>query len=215
MALEQALLRPPYNLHAYRLDGDNIRFGLNRDLGFSAADRSENIRRIAEVARLFADSCSVAVTSFISPYRADRDLARKLHEEARRGSGRDGVGAAEEEGEGGVPFIGVFVETVLRYGLPLDFVCGMLTVGNSPFLHCCCGANALCSSQTTGKYEKKARDGLDTAFSYLAGNAFGRDKKGKVTKDDSSTGADMQAAGQMGDAGEYSPYVCYDLAVDQ
>ncbi|KAL8662720.1 MAG: hypothetical protein Q9202_004505 [Teloschistes flavicans] len=82
-ALETALLQPPHHLHTYRLDGDNIRFGLNADLGFSPADRTENIRRIAEVAVLFADSCSVAITSFISPYRADRALARALH--AKRG----------------------------------------------------------------------------------------------------------------------------------
>lgn len=70
------------------------------------------------------------------------------------------------------------------------------------------------SFQTTAKLEKKARDRLDTAFSYLAGNAFGRDKKGRVTKDDSSLSADMQAAGQMGDGGEYSAYVCYGMEVD-
>ncbi|KAL8793532.1 MAG: hypothetical protein Q9195_003905 [Heterodermia aff. obscurata] len=78
-ALEQHLLHSSYA--AYRLDGDNIRFGLNKDLGFSETDRNENIRRIAEVALLFADSCTLALTSFISPYRADRLLARKLHEE--------------------------------------------------------------------------------------------------------------------------------------
>jgi len=69
-------------LHAYRLDGDNIRHGLNNNLGFSATDRAENIRRIGEVAKLFADSGSVAVTSFISPYAADRDGCRKLHDAA-------------------------------------------------------------------------------------------------------------------------------------
>ncbi|KAL8827240.1 MAG: hypothetical protein Q9191_003310 [Dirinaria sp. TL-2023a] len=78
-ALEQHLLHS--SLSAYRLDGDNVRFGLNRDLGFSETDRNENIRRIAEVALLFADSCTVALTSFISPYRKDRELARKLHED--------------------------------------------------------------------------------------------------------------------------------------
>lgn len=78
-ALETTLLSPPYSLSAYRLDGDNIRFGLNKDLSFSPADREENIRRIAEVASLFADSCTVAITSFISPYRKDRELARQLH----------------------------------------------------------------------------------------------------------------------------------------
>lgn len=78
-ALEQHLLHSSYA--AYRLDGDNIRFGLNKDLGFSEKDRNENIRRIAEVALLFADSCTLALTSFISPYRADRLLARTLHED--------------------------------------------------------------------------------------------------------------------------------------
>ena len=81
-ALEQTLLQPPFSLSAYRLDGDNIRFGLNSNLGFSPVDREENIRRIAHVALLFADSCSVAITSFISPYRKDREVARKLHKEA-------------------------------------------------------------------------------------------------------------------------------------
>lgn len=65
-------------IHTYLLDGDNIRHGLNRDLGFSPADRTENIRRIAEVARLFVDAGTVVLTAFISPYRADRELARSL-----------------------------------------------------------------------------------------------------------------------------------------
>jgi adenylylsulfate kinase len=68
---------------AYVLDGDNIRHGLNKNLGFSAADREENIRRIGEVAKLFADCGVVAMTSFISPYRADRDGVRALHAEAK------------------------------------------------------------------------------------------------------------------------------------
>ncbi|MCJ1465090.1 Adenylyl-sulfate kinase [Pseudocyphellaria aurata] len=76
-ALEQHLLHR--GLAAYRLDGDNIRFGLNKDLGFSDKDRGENIRRIAEVALLFADSCTITLTSFISPYREDRRKARDLH----------------------------------------------------------------------------------------------------------------------------------------
>lgn len=63
---------------AYVLDGDNIRHGLNRDLGFSAEDRTENIRRIAEVARLFNDSGLFVIAAFISPYRADREAARKI-----------------------------------------------------------------------------------------------------------------------------------------
>jgi adenylylsulfate kinase len=64
---------------AYVLDGDNIRHGLNKNLGFSAADREENIRRIGEVAKLFADAGLVVMTSFISPYRKDRDGVRALH----------------------------------------------------------------------------------------------------------------------------------------
>jgi adenylyl-sulfate kinase len=64
--------------HVYMLDGDNVRHGLNKNLGFSAEDRTENIRRIGEVARLFADSGALALTSFISPYRKDRDAARAL-----------------------------------------------------------------------------------------------------------------------------------------
>jgi len=63
---------------AYVLDGDNVRHGLNKNLGFSPADRTENIRRIAEVAKLFTDSGVLAFTSFISPYRADRAAARAL-----------------------------------------------------------------------------------------------------------------------------------------
>ncbi len=78
---------------AYVLDGDNIRHGLNKNLGFSPADRNENIRRIGEVARLFADAGVLTCTSFISPYRADRDQARKIHQAA------------------GLPFIEVFVKT--------------------------------------------------------------------------------------------------------
>jgi adenylylsulfate kinase len=65
---------------AYVLDGDNIRHGLNKNLGFSAADREENIRRIGEVAKLFADGGLITMTSFISPYRKDRDSVRALHE---------------------------------------------------------------------------------------------------------------------------------------
>ena len=66
----------------YRLDGDNIRLGINKNLGFSAEDRTENIRRIGEIAKLFVDTGVLALTSFISPYRADRDSARALHEQA-------------------------------------------------------------------------------------------------------------------------------------
>ena len=72
--LEQMLLHQ--KKHAYRLDGDNIRMGLNKNLGFSAEDRAENIRRIGEVAKLFTDAGTVTICSFISPYRKDRDAVR-------------------------------------------------------------------------------------------------------------------------------------------
>ena len=74
--VEQILLAR--GIATYVLDGDNIRFGLNKDLGFSPADRTENIRRIGEVAKLFADACVVTLTAFISPYRADRDSVRAI-----------------------------------------------------------------------------------------------------------------------------------------
>ncbi|MBI1369290.1 MAG: adenylyl-sulfate kinase [Planctomycetes bacterium] len=79
-AVEQALLHQ--RVHSYRLDGDNVRYGLNNNLTFSAEDRTENIRRIGEVAKLFADACVIVLASFISPYRTDRDRVRKLHEDA-------------------------------------------------------------------------------------------------------------------------------------
>ncbi|MDP9175245.1 MAG: adenylyl-sulfate kinase [Planctomycetota bacterium] len=72
--LEQMLLHK--NKHAYRLDGDNIRMGLNKNLGFSAEDRAENIRRIGEVAKLFTDAGVIVIASFISPYSKDRDAVR-------------------------------------------------------------------------------------------------------------------------------------------
>lgn len=74
--VEHALVENGIN--AYVLDGDNIRHGLNKNLGFSPEDRNENIRRIGEVAKLFAESNVVVLTAFISPYRADRDQARAL-----------------------------------------------------------------------------------------------------------------------------------------
>jgi adenylyl-sulfate kinase len=70
------------DLAAYSLDGDNLRHGLNGDLGFSADDRAENIRRVGEVARLFADAGLVAVVPVISPYRAGRDHARRIHDDS-------------------------------------------------------------------------------------------------------------------------------------
>jgi len=80
VALEEALFERGHL--SYRLDGDNIRLGINKNLGFSAEDRTENIRRIGEIAKLFCDSSVIALTSFISPYREDRDKVRALHEEA-------------------------------------------------------------------------------------------------------------------------------------
>lgn len=76
VATEKALVERGHL--AYVLDGDNIRHGLNKNLGFSPADRTENIRRIAEVAKLFTDAGVIVLTSFISPYRADREAARAL-----------------------------------------------------------------------------------------------------------------------------------------
>lgn len=77
--LEHALLENKHQ--AYILDGDNIRHGLNKNLGFSPEDRSENIRRIGEVAKLFTDANIITITAFISPYKQDRDNARKLQRE--------------------------------------------------------------------------------------------------------------------------------------
>ena len=94
VAVERRLLEA--GTPAYLLDGDNLRHGLNRDLGFSAEDRSENVRRVGEVARLFADAGVVALVPLISPYRADRDRARAAHDAAR------------------VPFFEVFVNTPIE-----------------------------------------------------------------------------------------------------
>ena len=78
IALEQVLYQ--MGKLSYRLDGDNVRLGINKDLGFSEADRTENIRRIGEVAKLFSDAGVIALSSFISPYKSDRNEVRKLHE---------------------------------------------------------------------------------------------------------------------------------------
>jgi adenylylsulfate kinase len=80
VALEQVLLQR--GKLAYRLDGDNVRLGINKNLGFSAEDRTENIRRIGEIAKLFVDTGVIVLSSFVSPYRADRDIVRQLHAEA-------------------------------------------------------------------------------------------------------------------------------------
>jgi len=80
VALEKALYAQ--GRLSYRLDGDNVRMGINKNLGFSAEDRTENIRRIGEVAKLFVDAGVIALSSFVSPYRADRDIVRELHEKS-------------------------------------------------------------------------------------------------------------------------------------
>jgi len=90
----------------------------------------------------------------------------------------------------------VFVETVLRYGLPLEFVCGLV--------------------KTSPKLAKKAKDSLDSAYSYLGGKSFGRDKKGRVAKDDSALSSEMAAAGVGSNGGEgkdYTAYVYYEFEI--
>ena len=81
VALEKELVRR--GKLAYRLDGDNIRHGINRNLGFSADDRKENIRRIGEIAKLFVDAGVIVLSSFISPYREDRLTVRELHDASK------------------------------------------------------------------------------------------------------------------------------------
>jgi adenylylsulfate kinase len=79
VALESALMSQ--NKLSYRLDGDNVRLGINKNLGFSAADRAENIRRIGEIAKLFNEAGVITLASFISPYREDRNQVRCIHQE--------------------------------------------------------------------------------------------------------------------------------------
>ena len=81
---------------SYRLDGDNVRMGINKNLGFTEEDRKENIRRIGEVAKLFGDAGTISLSSFISPYKADREEVRLLHEAAD------------------LPFVEVFVDCALE-----------------------------------------------------------------------------------------------------
>ena len=100
-ALEQRLIGE--RIPCYRLDGDNLRTGINQDLGFSERDRAENVRRIAEIAALFADSGAIALVGAISPFRADRARARALHERPPR----EGAAIA-------TPFVEVFVDTPLE-----------------------------------------------------------------------------------------------------
>ncbi len=93
IALEKTLFNK--STMSYRLDGDNVRLGINKNLGFSEQDRKENIRRIGEIAKLFSDAGMISLSSFISPYKADRDEVRRLHAEAN------------------LPFVEVFVDCSL------------------------------------------------------------------------------------------------------
>merc|ERR1712217_728855 len=80
VALEKALVqKQAQSYFVYRLDGDNLRFGLNRDLGFSTEDRNENCRRVAEVSKLFAEAGAIVVAGLISPFAKDRQFAREAH----------------------------------------------------------------------------------------------------------------------------------------
>lgn len=94
VALEKALIERGHL--CYRLDGDNVRLGINKNLGFSAEDRTENIRRIGEICKLFVDTGVIVLSSFVSPYRDDRDSVRALHDAA------------------GMDFIEVYVEVSLE-----------------------------------------------------------------------------------------------------
>ena len=117
---------------AYVLDGDNIRFGLNRDLGFSPEDRTENIRRIGEVCRLFQDAGLIALTAFISPYAADRDAVRAMHPAGR--------------------FVEVFVDTPIEVCESRD-VKGLYAkarAGRSP-------SSAVCRHRTSRRSPRRSR----------------------------------------------------------
>merc|ERR1712159_52366 len=97
VALEKQLVtRQARPYFVYRLDGDNLRFGLNRDLGFSAEDRKENVRRVAEVSKLFAEAGAIVIAGLIAPYAADRQFAREIHDKA------------------GLPFMEVFIDAPLK-----------------------------------------------------------------------------------------------------
>jgi adenylylsulfate kinase len=97
VALEYALVQTqPKSYFVYRLDGDNLRFGLNKDLGFTPEDRKENVRRVAEVSKLFAEAGAIVIAGLISPYAADRKYAREVHEKAN------------------LPFLEVFIDAPLN-----------------------------------------------------------------------------------------------------
>jgi len=106
----------------------------------------------------------------------------------------------------------VFVETVLRYGLPLSYVCGLVKVGSIISILFREQAYTDFSTQTDPKQSKKAKASLDARFSDIGGNAMSRDKKGRPTKDDSSIQQDMAGAGLSGELG-YEPYVFYQFEI--
>merc|ERR1711862_897583 len=97
VALEHALVNNQARSYfVYRLDGDNLRFGINKDLGFTPEDRKENVRRVAEVSKLFAEAGAIVIAGLIAPYAADRQFAREIHEKA------------------GLPFMEVFIDAPLK-----------------------------------------------------------------------------------------------------
>merc|ERR1712025_1058903 len=97
VALEHALVKNQARSYfVYRLDGDNLRFGLNKDLGFTPEDRKENVRRVAEVSKLFAEAGAIVIAGLISPYKADRQYAREIHVNAS------------------LPFMEVFIDAPLK-----------------------------------------------------------------------------------------------------
>merc|ERR1719252_515467 len=97
VALEHALVHSqPKSYFVYRLDGDNLRFGLNKELGFTPEDRKENLRRVAEVSKLFAEAGAIVIAGLISPYKADRQYAREIHVNAS------------------LPFMEVFIDAPLK-----------------------------------------------------------------------------------------------------
>jgi len=125
----------------YAMDGDNLRYGLNSDLGFSHADRSENIRRVGEVAALYADAGLIAITAFISPYRADRQAARRaggarFHEVYLSASlevceGRDPKGHYKRARAGEIPdFTGVSAPYERPENAELVIDTGVMTVAD-------------------------------------------------------------------------------------
>ena len=155
-------------------------------------------------------------------------IQRRWPRRRAEGSGESGQGREEGLGRGitaGADGVGrgrhgvdacTSIEGVRRDSFALRasvVICLWSCSGIFDPLYSTCVVNAHKKLQSSPKVVKKARASLDASYSYLGGNAFGRDKKGRVTKDDSSTSAEMQAAGHMGDGGDYSAYVCYEFEI--